>query len=241
MTLFYQISLLTRFPTKAIFSAKIFPDSKIVENVSCEKTKCTYVVCFGLAPYFKGLLSKSLRNVEHIVALLDESFNKTSKHGQMDMHVYYWDNDHNYVATHYYYSEFMDKASVKDVFESFSACLSGISEGKLFPVFSDGPNVNLSFLELLEEDRNEKELSQLAHIRTCGLHTLKNSMKHSKKESGWNVKKLLISLHRILDKSPSTRADYEALTQAISSDYPLQFCANRWVEKERVATREREV
>ena len=214
MTLFYQISLLTRFPTKAIFSVKIFPDSKIVENVSCEKTKCTYVVCFGLAPYFKGLLSKSLRNVEHIVALLDESFNKTSKHGQMDMHVYYWDNDHNYVATHYYYSEFMDKASVKDVFESFSACLSGISEGKLFPVFSDGPNVNLSFLELLEEDRNEKELSQLAHIRTCGLHTLKNSMKHY---------------------------DYEALTQAISSDYPLQFCANRWVEKERVATREREV
>ena len=216
---------------KSNIFCKISPDSKIVENFSCGKTKCTYVVCFGLAPYFKGRLNKSLRNVEHIVALFDESFNKTSKRGQMNMRVCYWDNDHNYVATHYYYSEFMDKASVKDVFESFSACLSGISESKLFPVFSDGPNVNLSFLELLEEERNEKELSQewekLAHIRTCGLHTLNNSEKHSEKASGWNVKTLLISLHRILDESPSTRADYEALTQATSSDYPLQFGLKR--------------
>ena len=99
--------------------------------------------------------------MEHIVALFDESFNKTSKHGQMDKHVCYWDNNHNYVATRYYRFEFMGKASAKDVFESFSAYLSGISESKLLQVFSDGPNVNLSFLDLLEEDRNEEELTNL--------------------------------------------------------------------------------
>ena len=93
----------------------------------------------------------------------------------MEKHVRYWDNNHNYVATHYYHSEFMGKASAKDVFESFSACLSGISENKLLQVSSDGPKVNLSFLDLLEEDRNEKnELSQLVHIGTCGLYTLHN-------------------------------------------------------------------
>ena len=68
----------------------------------------------------------------------------------------------------------MGKASAKDVFESFSACLSGISENKLLQVSSDGPKVNLSFLDL-EEDRNEKkELSQLVHIGTRGLYTLHN-------------------------------------------------------------------
>ena len=159
----------------------------------------------------------------------------------MDMHVRYWDNNHNYVATRYYHSEFMGKASAKDVFDSFSACLSGISESKLLQVSSDGPNVNLSFLDLLEEDRNEKELSQLVHIGTCGLHTLHISMKHGEKASGWNLKKLLIPLHRTFDESSSRRADYEALTQAIYSDHPLQFCANRWVENERVAVRAREI
>ena len=85
----------------------------------------------------------------------------------------------------------MGKASAKDGFESLSACLSGISESKLLQVSSDGPNVNLPFLNLLEEDRNEKELSQL--VETCGLHTLHNSMKHGEKASGWNVKELLHS------------------------------------------------
>ena len=88
-------------------------------------------------------------------------------------------------------SEFTGKASAKDGFESLSACLSGISESKLLQVSSDGPNVNLPFLNLLEEDRNEKELSQL--VETCGLHTLHNSMKHGEKASGWNVKELLHS------------------------------------------------
>ena len=69
---------------------KMFPDSKIVDNFTCGKTQCSYVVCFGLAPYFKGFLTRSLSNVEHIVALFNESFKKKKKrHGQMDEHVHY--------------------------------------------------------------------------------------------------------------------------------------------------------
>ena len=66
-------------------------------------------------------------------------------------------------------------------------------------------------------------------------------VKHGEKASGWKVKKLLTSFHRIFDESPSRRVDYEALTQAISSDYPLQFCVNRCVENERVAMTAREI
>ena len=100
----------------------MFPDTKIAENFSCEKTKCSYVGCSGFASYFKGLLTKSLSNVEHIVVFFDESFNNTSKRGQMDMSVPHWGNNHKYIATRYYHYEFMGKASAKDVSESFSAC-----------------------------------------------------------------------------------------------------------------------
>ena len=115
------------------------------------------------------------------------------------------------------------------------------AKSKLLQVSSDGPNINLSFLDLLEEDRNEKELSQLLHIGTCGLHTLNNSVKHDEKASTCIVKKLLSSLHRIFHELPSRRADYESLTQAISSDYSIQFCAHRWIENERVAMRARKI
>ena len=48
-------------------------------------------------------------------------------------------------------------------------------------------------------------------------------------------------MRRIFDHPPSRRADYEARTQGISSDYPLQFCVHFWVENERVATRVRKI
>ena len=105
----------------------MFSDGKIQENFSWGKTKYSYVVCFGLDPSFKGFLTKSLHNVEHVLALFDESFNKTSNCGQMHMHVQYWDNNHSYVATCYYHSEFMSKTSEKDVFGPFSSCLSSCS------------------------------------------------------------------------------------------------------------------
>ena len=66
-------------------------------------------------------------------------------------------------------------------------------------------------------------------------------MKHGEKALGLNVKKLLSSLHGIFDESPARRADYEALTKAISLDHPLQFCAHRWVENERLAVKAREI
>ena len=57
----------------------------------------------------------------------------------------------NYVATRYYHSEFIGKASTKDVFNSFSACVSGVSESKLLQVSSDDPNVTGYFLTFLRK------------------------------------------------------------------------------------------
>ena len=149
---------------KSDLFCKMFPDSKIAENFSCGKTECSYVVCFGLAPYFKGLLTKSLSNVEHIVAFFDESFNKTSKRGQMDMHVRYWDNNHNYLATRYYHYGFVDKL-LQSMFLNPLVYADQISaKNKLLQVSSDGPNVNLSFLDLFEEDRKRKNWANLSQF-----------------------------------------------------------------------------
>ena len=69
----------------------------------------------------------------------------------MDLHVWYWYNNQNYVATRYYHSEFIGKASTKDVFNSFSACVSGVNESKLLQVSSDDPNVTGYFLTFLRK------------------------------------------------------------------------------------------
>ena len=89
----------------------MLPYSSIAKNFACRKTKCSYLVSFSVAPYFKLVLDDTLSSIDTFVAWFDESFNLSSKTGQMDLHVRYWDTTGNYVTTCYYNSEFMGKAS----------------------------------------------------------------------------------------------------------------------------------
>ena len=55
------------------------------------------------------------------------------------------------------------------------------------------------------------------------------------KESNWNIKKLLNSMIKFCDESPSSHTDYKRITSASKSDFPLRFCFHKWVENDVVA------
>ena len=97
----------------------------------------------------------------------------------------------------------------KEQLRIFKECISELGENKLLQVSSDGPNVNLAFLDLLNENKSDNELSRLINIGTFGL---------------------LQSMYKIFEEEPKRREKYEESTLAKTSDYPLQFCSHRWVE-----------
>ena len=53
----------------------MFPDSKIAQQWSCGATKLSYLITFGIAPYFKELLLAELTEAPCFVLSFDESFN----------------------------------------------------------------------------------------------------------------------------------------------------------------------
>ena len=169
------------------FSA-MFPCCDIVKEFACGKTKCSYIVNHGIAPYFRELLTTELSELEHFVTMFDESHNKVLKQGQMDLHVRFWDNTEKIVASRYYSSEFLGKATALDIYSKFETCLKPLPEEKMIQVSSDGPNVNLKFLEILAEKRKDAEQTKLIDLGTCGLHTVHNAFKHGEEASGWKIK-----------------------------------------------------
>ena len=104
----------------------------------------------------------------------------------------------------------------------------------LLKVSSDGPNVNLKFLDIVREERKDNDLKGLLEVGTCGLHTVHGALKHGGKASGWNIDKILSAIFKIIDQSPSRRTDYERLSGE-SVVYPLQFCSHIWAESKVVA------
>ena len=113
----------------------------------------------------------------------------------------------SYIVTIWYFnSKFIGKAAAQDIYKKFNKCISELDESKLLQVSSDGPNVNLVFLDLLNEHRSDNELSRLINIGTRGL---------------------LQSMYKIFEEEPKRREKYEENTLAKTSDYPLQFCSHR--------------
>ena len=51
----------------------MFTDSEIVKPFQLSKTKCGYIMNFGLAPFFKDLLLKEIKASDCFGVLFDES------------------------------------------------------------------------------------------------------------------------------------------------------------------------
>ncbi|XP_047128992.1 uncharacterized protein LOC124809196 [Hydra vulgaris] len=159
----------------------------------------------------------------------------------MDLHVRYWNEESNTVCTRYYTSEFMGKAAAPDILNMFKSCMTGLNAEKMLQVSMDGPNVNKLFLEMLNKERHNNELSTLIDIGTCGLHTINGSLLTGAKATDWNLKKLISSMYQIFHESPSRASDYERIAEATSSDFPYMFCGTQWAENQSVAKKAIEV
>ena len=87
-----------------VFKA-MFPDSKIAQGMSCGPTKLSYLMTFGIEPYFKQLLFEDLKKAPCFVMLFDESHNTELHQEHMDLTVRYFKNDK--VMTRYLFSAFL--------------------------------------------------------------------------------------------------------------------------------------
>ena len=72
---------------KSELFAAMFKDSKIPQSFSCGRTKCGYVVNFGLASFFKSVLAEALNDASHYVCCFHWSCNSVIRKRKMDMHV----------------------------------------------------------------------------------------------------------------------------------------------------------
>ena len=108
-----------------------------------------------------------------------------------------------------------------------------LDQSKLVQISSDGPNVNLKFLQIIKDRREELDHLPLIDIGTCGLHTVHGSFKTGLVASGWLIEKILKWMWYFLKDSPARREVYESITQ--TKTYPLPYCQTRWCENEPVA------
>ena len=110
----------------------MFPDSATASKFSCGEKKCSYIACFGLAPYFAKLLKEKVEKEDSFVLLFDESLNFITKNKQLDVFIRFWDD--NKVVSRYLTSQFLGHATSEDLLDHFNKATETLDLRKLLQV-----------------------------------------------------------------------------------------------------------
>ena len=108
----------------------MFSDSKITESFKLGKTKCGYFINYGLAPFFKTNLIKSIKDSSFFAASFDENLNRICQDEQMDVHIRYWDNEKGLKKTNYLDSRFVFRPNTDNIHDELHNALQSLPEKK---------------------------------------------------------------------------------------------------------------
>ena len=119
----------------------MFSDSEIASEFTLGKTKCSYLINYGLAPYFKDPLLREINTSEFFSLSFDESLNKEIQSCQMDVGIRSWSDCTKLVETRYYDSQFLHGPNADESFQSLLLSSQKLNEEKFLQLAMDGPKV----------------------------------------------------------------------------------------------------
>ena len=208
-------------------SEPCFQDSKIAQQWSCGATKLSYLITFGIAPYFKELLLTELTEASCFVLSFDESFNPELQQEQMDFVVRYFAQD--MVKTRYLTSAFLGHTRAEDLKAKFEGTVSYFNVKKLAQVSMDWSHVNWKLLDMLEQDwSSQDQYPDVLNVGSCSLHVVHGAFHSGMLKTSWGIGSVLKALHNLFSESPAKRKDFIKLTG--TEIFPLPFCGHKWLE-----------
>ena len=104
---------------------------------------------------------------------------------------------------------------------------------RLLQLSMDGPSTNWKVLDLLDEYSAEKEYPSIINIGSCSLHVVHGAFQVGFQAVDWQLAKILKASWQILHDSPARRDIYIRICE--TEEFPLRFCATRWVEDSHLA------
>ena len=143
---------------------KMYSDNAIALSCHMVRTKLSYMINFGLGPYFQNTLLEAIKKSRWYSVSFDESYNDIINKAQMDIVVWYMCN--NLVVSQYLTSTFLGHTTAEDLL----SVLQPVDESKLVQISMDGPNSNWSLYRKIRDQRKVEDLIELINIGSCSLH-----------------------------------------------------------------------
>ena len=186
-------------------------DSKIAENFKLSKTKCRHYLTYGIAPYLKSNIAKSILKAPYFTIMFDESSNSVLQNEQMDIQIRYWLDEDCKVQTKYYDSKFLKRANSDAVCDALLQTLNSFDKGKMLMLPMDGPTTNWAVFDKLRHHREESEMPVLFDIGSGSPHVFNGAFQLEVEATKWNLSKVFQAMWKVLHDSCARRDIYKTV------------------------------
>ena len=212
----------------------MFP-GKIPDNFTMSSSKVSYLVSEATGPYFKQVVADDVKNSGSPFTLQYDETTNAQVNKQLDIKIRYWSSAQSQVVVHHLQTYLMGHATGRQLAEKIISAVqdNGIALGQLQMLESDGPNVNKTVWNIVNDallhlpNRNYG----LTDIGTCNLHICHNAFAKGLEMFGSNISEFVIDLHLWFKMSAVRREEYEVVQEemGLAKHKFLKHVECRWL------------
>ena len=219
--------------TPALFK-RMFPGD-VAEHFSMSKSKVSYLLSDGLGPHFRREMCASICETKRVFTLQYDETANTQNRKQCDLLLRYWSEAAGEIRVQFLKALMFGHAKGKDVSMAILETLQ--EEGYQLPLAqlislgSDGPNVNKTIWNLINEHMKTNGLHGILAFIPCNLHIVHNAFRQGLNIFGEQAEQLVLDLFFFLKASPC-RKEYFFETQlglGLDSGLFINHVQSRWL------------
>ena len=186
---------------------KMCPDSDIATKISRGKTKCRYMILYGLAPYYQNELIRLINDSIYHSVSFDEALNYVIQKCQMDVNIRYWDSTERKVKTRYCDSQFLERPNADNLLDSINVSTAKLKENSFLHLAMEWPNVGWDVVNKLDNKLVEDGFSWKLCSACCSW-----SFPNGSSNTRWNLEKILKGMFYLSYDSPARRKTFKTVS-----------------------------
>ena len=193
------------------------------------------MVSEATGPYFKQVVADDVKNSGSPFTLQYDETTNAQINKQLDIKIRYWSSAQSQVVVHHLQTYLMGHATGRQLAEKIISSIqdNGIAFGQLQMLESDGPNVNKTVWNIVNDalvnlpNRNYG----LTDIGTRNLHICHNAFAKGLEMFGSSISEFVIDLHLWFKMSAARREDYELVQEemGLAKHKFLKHVECRWL------------
>ena len=201
----------------------MFP-GPVSSDFSMSRSKVSYLISDGLGRHFHNKLCEKLKNDDNPFSVQFDETGTVQNNKQCDVLVRTWCEEKGEVITRYLKSLMFGHAKGNDVAKGLLESVSedgGLPLNRFLCIGSDGPNVNKTIWNNLNESLKEKGLPGLLDFKPCTIHIVHNAFKYGLQTYGQDAEQLTLDIFYWFRAHPCRKEDFFDTQMGLGLDEEL--------------------